>query len=65
MAGVSQASELLPVLEERLMFGSRVQRDSFTEVVVVEDELAKIRLSMVRNVFVRTRLFVGRLFEAF
>ena len=65
MAGVSQADELLPVLEERLKFGSRVQQDSFTEVVVVEDGQAKIRLSMVRSGFLRTRLFVGRLFEAF
>ena len=65
MAGVSQAGGLLPVLEERSMFGSRVQRDSFTEVVVVEDERVKIRLSMVRNGFLRTRLLVGRLFEVF
>ena len=65
MAGVSQVSELLPVLEERLEFGSRALPDSFIEVVAVEDGLAKILPVRVRNGFLRTTLYVGRLFEAF
>ena len=65
MVDAGQASELLPVLEERLELGSRVQQDSFMEAVAVEDGRAKIRLLMVCNGFLRTRLFVDRLFEAF
>ena len=65
MAGVSQANELLPDLEERLMFGSRALPDSFIEAVAVEDGRVKILLVGARNGFLLTRLFVGRLFEVF